>query len=358
MLRIRRLLPLALLLALAASACGSDGPGTAGPGRTTPATASVCDRVAAQGGDDGAVGTARAPFATPARLAAALTRGQTGCVRGVTSGDVIVRTDGVTLTSEPGGRGTVRGELIVDAGADRVTISDLDLDGSPVRWPTPAILGDDARLVGNDITSRGRHICVLLGLGERRARAERVLVAGNRIHDCGTSNNQMHGIYVQSTAAARIVGNDILDNGDRGIQLFPDAQDTEVAGNVIDGNGQGIIFSGTAETASSGNRVHHNVISNPRLRAPVESFWDGPVGRDNVVERNCLFGGRHPEVDPSNGGFVARGNVVEEPRFADRARGDLRLVPGTRCAAILAAGRRAAVYSPAGDPPTEGRPTP
>ena len=42
------------------------------------------------------------------------------------------------------------------------------------------------------------------------------------------------------------------------MQLFPDAQHTYVARNVIDGNGEGVVFS----RKSAGNIVENNVISN------------------------------------------------------------------------------------------------
>ena len=38
----------------------------------------------------------------------------------------------------------------------------------------------------------------------------------------------------------------IYDNADRGVQLYPDADGTVVTGNVIDGNGEGVIFGGVA----------------------------------------------------------------------------------------------------------------
>jgi hypothetical protein len=113
-----------------------------------------------------------------------------------------------------------------------------------------------------------------------------------------------------------------------------------VAGNVIDGNGEGVIFSGGEDTASSGNVVRNNVISNPRLRAGVESWYPdgGPKGRDNVAERNCVFG-REEMVDTSAGGYVARDNVQADPLFVDRERHDFRLRPDSPCAEILEAGR-------------------
>ena len=36
----------------------------------------------------------------------------------------------------------------------------------------------------------------------------------------------------------------IYDNTDRGIQLYPDADGSTITGNVIDSNGEGIVFAG------------------------------------------------------------------------------------------------------------------
>lgn len=306
------------------------------------AAAGPCAKVVAPGGSDSAAGTADAPYGTPGKLVGALEPGQTGCVRGKVIGDAWIKVDGVTLTSEPGQRGGIVGEVVVDAEAERVTISDLDLRKGDFEYPSPVVLGDDATLSNNDISSDGRGICVLLGAKghHSRASAERTLITGNRIHDCGTSNNHQHGIYIEHAADTRIIGNEIFDNADRGIQLYPDAQRTEIAGNVLDGNGQNIIISGAMGSATSGTRIHHNIMTNPRIRASVESWFESgsPVGQDNVVERNCIFGGR-AQVDLSGGGFVARENLVEDPGYANAAAKDFRLAADSPCGRLLAAGR-------------------
>jgi len=73
--------------------------------------------------------------------------------------------------------------------------------------------------------------------------------------------------------------NRFYDKADRGVQLFPDAQKTYVAGNVIDGNGQGVVFS----RVSSNNVVENNLISNPVVRYNIEDFE--LTGRGNVARR-------------------------------------------------------------------------
>jgi nitrous oxidase accessory protein NosD len=182
------------------------------------------------------------------------------------------------------------------------------------------------------------------------------VISHNRIHDCGElpATNHDHGVYVEAADHTRITDNFIYDNADRGIQLYPDAQHTYVARNVIDGNGQGVIFGGGSEgggyRASGHNLVEHNVISNSRVRWNVESSWPGRAGRGNMVRRNCVFatnGDRR--FRPRGGigrpdGFRSRRNLVASPRFVDRGAGDLRLRRGSRCLRVrglrrLAAGR-------------------
>jgi hypothetical protein len=302
----------------------------------------ACDRVGGPG----------LRLATPQALVDALEAGERGCVRGDLRGDVRIRTDAVTLRSAPGQVGSITGQVVVEAGADHVTVEDLRLDGRRRRGVVvgPLVLGDDAAFLRNDVTNGGTGICFIVGSfrHDGNVLAEGTLIEHNRIHDCGRSNNHMHGVYLEHSDGARIVGNELVRNADRAIQLYPSARRTLIAGNVIDDNGQGILFSGGRGVASSGNVVRGNVLANPRLRAVVESFYpDGtPDGTGNVVERNCLVGAP-PLIDSSAGGFRARGNVLVEDHYVVRsAEGTVALRPGGPCDALLAAGRSEATSSP------------
>jgi parallel beta helix pectate lyase-like protein len=326
----------------------------------------TCDRVAAAGGSDDAAGTAQAPYASVRKLAGSLVEGQTGCVRGRVPGDVWVSRSSVTLTSEPGQRGAIAGQIVIDPDAHHVTVRDLDLDSTGVGRPSPIVLGDDATFARDDITNGHTPIvCMILGAKnhDSGARADRTRIYDNRIHDCGTVDNHRHGLYVEHALDTRIVGNVIYDNADRAIQLYPDAQNTVITGNVIDGNGEGIIFSGNGPYSSSGTVVRGNVLTNPRLRAVVESWYPSgtPKGHDNVVEFNCLAGAKGT-IDSANGGFTASNNLFADPQYVDRDAKDFRLREGSPCAALLAAGRaEATAYpKPGGDdvppPPADDEP--
>jgi hypothetical protein len=164
------------------------------------------------------------------------------------------------------------------------------------------------------------------------------VIERNRIHNCGAlpPTNHHHGIYVEASSGARITGNWIYDNADRGVQLFPDAQGTHVARNVIDGNGEGVVFS----RKSANNVVEHNVISNPVVRYNIEDYELS--GGGNVARRNCLWSPRHPD----NGGIQPEievrvlGNVVTEPAYVSRGDKDFRLRPDTRCFKLSPGSRR------------------
>ena len=98
------------------------------------------------------------------------------------------------------------------------------------------------------------HTAICFALGNPRFGVARdVTIQRNRIHDCGRlpATNLDQGVYVAVARGTRIVGNWIYENADQGVQLYPDARGTYVAGNVIDGNGEGIIFGGAARVAAA-----------------------------------------------------------------------------------------------------------
>ena len=192
------------------------------------------------------------------------------------------------------------------------------------------------------------HTAICFALGSDWGRADNAVIEGNRIHNCGLmpARNHDHGIYVEASSGSVIRNNWIFDNADRGIQLYPDADNTTITGNVIDGNGQGIIFSGGSGSVSTGNTVTRNVIANSRVRHNVESYYDSgaQVGAGNTVSQNCIKGasgwygeeGGGMGVQSPQVGFTAVDNLGETPVYVNRGGRDFTLVPGTPCANLLA----------------------
>jgi hypothetical protein len=336
--------------------CGGEDSSAAKP-LTAHATA-VCDRFAAPGGSDRARGGATTPWRTLRRLVAGLRPGQRGCLRAGTyrdSRDIAFGRSRVTLSSAPGERARIVGRLWIQRQAAHVTVEDLDLDGrNPRGYPSPTVNGDDAQFLRLDVTDERSGVCFLIGSPDY-GRADRTLIRWSRIHGCGVlpAVNRQHGIYVAYAVGTRILDDVIYDNADRGVQLYPDAQRTEVRGNVIDGNGEGVIFSGDGRTASSGTVVEGNAITGAKIRADVESWYPSGarLGRDNVVEGNCVGGGS-PAIDASAGGFTAVGNAVGDALYRDPGAHDFRIETGSPCEAILRGSTAPA--GPQGQPPLSG----
>jgi parallel beta-helix repeat protein len=304
--------PFAALLALLLVAVAGCGDGGDQP-HSRPAV--VCNEVATPA--DGAV----------ERLMARLDPGQTGCLRGGDyRGSIELTTRGtsadpITLRPYPGERARLIGRLWLNRESAYLVIRGLTLDGrNPGGLPSPTVNGQHLEFVGNDVLNEHTGICFDLG-HPFYGIARHVTIRDNRIHDCGRlpPTNHDHGIYVGEARDTRIVGNHIYDNADLGVHMFPDAQRTYVAGNVIESNGEGVLFGGTADVAPRDNVVEHNLITDSRTRYNVESHFEpgGPIGQNNVVRDNCIVGGARD--DGSGGiapqvGFEASGNVTRAGR--------------------------------------------
>jgi nitrous oxidase accessory protein NosD len=286
------------------------------------AAAADCDRVASPGSG-----------AAVERLLRSLDPGQIGCLRGgAYRGSIELATRGtarepITLRSYPGETARLIGRLWLNRKSAYVVIRGLELNGrNRAGLPSPTVNGRHITFVDNDVTNDHTAICFELG-HPRYGTARNVTIRRNRIHDCGRlpPTNHDHGIYVGMARDTRIVRNRIYANADYGVHMYPDAQRTYVARNVIDRNGEGVLFGGTIEVAPRDNLVEHNVITNSRRRYNVESHFvpGGPIGQRNVVRENCIGGGARD--DGSGGiapqiGFEATDNVTE---------------PGRACRAVL-----------------------
>jgi len=280
------------------------------------------------------------------RLVDALRPGEVGCLfPGTYSGSVSIHRGGrpgkpIVLTSASR-RARVQGTFWVADDADNVVVTRLRLDGSTTGGqPSPQINGDRVVFRDNDVSNDHTGICFIVG-GDFAdyGLAYGTVIASNRIHDCGRlpRTNHDHGIYVEGSRGARIVRNVIYDNADWGVHLYPEADRTYVAHNIIDGNGGGIIVAGekageeyTQAHSSDHNLIELNVITNSSTAHNLETWWGGPVGVENQARRNCVWNGRGGNVGDHEG-LTISGTVVAEPGYVNRRAGKYRLRANSAC---------------------------
>ena len=339
----RGLLGPALLVAALALGCGQGDPDAAPHlGGVGPSTRTSCDLYAATQGSDSAPGSRARPLRTAQRLVGALDPGQTGCFRGgtYTFSLIEISTPGVTLASYGDEEVTLEGDIKVLPAARGSTIEGMRLNSaSGADDIGPRIYADGVVLRGNEITNDHTSICVQVGAYFSGPPPRGVVIELNRIHDCGAlpSTNQDHGIYISGARGTIVRDNWIYENTDRGIQLYPDADGSRITGNVIDSNGEGIVFGGDGSDVSSDNLVAGNVISNSNLGWNVYSNTPGPPADGNVLRHNCVWAGDALADFESDGGvetssdFAAEANAVVDPLYVDRDARDYTLSPKSEC---------------------------
>lgn len=270
------------------------------------------------------------------RFADTLKVGETGCLRrGVFAGGVELRKRGVTLRSFPGRQATIRGGQVrispVATGAALKKLRLVSNQFSPLVYASHAVISD------NVITNHHTEICLHIDRYPRTPIPKGIVIQGNRIHDCGRlpARNNDHGIYIAEARDTVIRDNLIYDNADRGVQLYPEAEGTRIVRNVIDDNGEGVIFG----SRSDHTLVKDNIISNSRVRHNVESSESS--ARHNLVRDNCLwsarggyYGGDPPGsgVLPGHPGFTLGPNTIADPRFQNRL--NFRPSPRSPCAGM------------------------
>ena len=310
---------------------------------TSSAPAAVsCSFYASPSGSDSAAGSLQAPFQTAQQLVNSLQPGQTGCLEsGTYNEDVTVSQGGsatapVILASAPGETATIVGRFWVAQGANYVTVTGLDLDGTNAgALPSPTVNAANTTFSYDNVTND--HTAVCFDLGSSYGVAANTLIEYDRIHDCGIlpANNHEHGIYVQDSTNATIAWNEIYDNADRGIQLYPDAQGTTVDHNVIADNGENFDFSGDNGTAADNSDVYDNIIANPVDPSYNVYSWyptGNPIGTGNTLQNNCITGGA---PNTSDGGFAATGNTTAtDPEFINATAGDFQLASTSPCQSV------------------------
>lgn len=245
--------------------------------------------------------------------------------------------DPITITSlDTSHPATIKGRIVTWPGADYFVLTWLNLDGvNSGNLPSITIGSDHISLLHNGITNEHTAICVNDMADPSYGTAHYTTIDHNRIHDCGIvpATNYDHGVY-ESGYYAQITNNYIYGNADRGIQLRG-AQGAIVRNNIVDGNGEGIIFG---DLSSSNNTVENNIFSSSVVRFNVESNWAGsPVGTGNTFTNNCVWStsvgyyGSNQSIQPDISGVTMSGTQFVNPLYINAASHDYRLQSGSPC---------------------------
>jgi hypothetical protein len=276
-------------------------------------------------------GTAEAapPLGPIAKLLNSLGNGQTGCLEeGTYVEDVTFAKGGssanpITLDAKPAAHPVLRGVLTIPDTTDNIAIVGLVLDGATAaKSASPLIRGDRVALRGNDITNAGAD-CVTLG-DPTFGVAKVISLEGNRIHGCKA------GVVAKVAESSTIAHNYIFDNTGDGVSLYPNGDSITIEHNVIDGNGNGVLFGSDGRVVSINDNARLNVISNS-IGFNVYSAFPMTVGTGNNATMNCLWKGAKGDVAMPTKGFTAKDNVTADPMYVDRAAKDFRLAPTSAC---------------------------
>jgi parallel beta-helix repeat protein len=312
----------------ALAGCGREGAGD----QTVPAP-TACAKVAAPDGDDGGRGTEEQPLATFEALANSLVSGQTGCLSEGSSGkpfaaeEFVIDDPGITITSIPGERATLRGRVYVAGTAteSRLTGVDIDLAGQTSEDVGVQINAEDFEFSDSTVSDDQNQICVSVGADDLGfGSGNGTIVADNEIRNCGLpGSNFAQGIYVNGADEMLIEGNSITGVSARGVQLVGDSDANTIRRNVIWKNGQGIALGGRDGEVPDDNLIEDNVLSDPlggyNLGFAFEDLDPQPTG--NVARTNCLWAGEDPTggIEPLSdreAPVALEDNEVTEPRVS------------------------------------------
>jgi parallel beta-helix repeat protein len=113
------------------------------------------------------------------------------------------------------------------------------------------------------------------------------IVKYNYVHD-----NEEIGIFVEHFNGCQIYYNLCSGNGEEGILLFRDSEDTEIYNNTCYGNGYGIGIRGNGTANEmNGNLIKNNILSGNTTSELLANYGgenDGTNGTGNIYTYNCL----------------------------------------------------------------------
>ena len=334
-----------------------------------------CSLFASPTGNDANPGTQAAPVASPIKLLNLLGAGQTGCLKdGVVfelgAGAAITAAAGnpsepkILRPTTPGARTTIsaRTGFWVQPAAHDLVFRDLDF-----RRPTATGSGSLFLLDGDRITLEGvdlsyaSNICLDIGADPRAGAtdsADDIVLRDSRIHDCGAdygpphsqNDSGVHGIYAQFTRRLLIEDNYIYANHNRGLQLYPDADNSTIRHNVLHGNGANLNIGSqwNLGIASQGNVIENNILSDSVLDGLGPNGFVGDTSEvlgnlpapgagvpdfGNVVSENCIENSRWPTRLYEGYGYTHPNNIENrDPMFANPAAGNFSMPASSPCA--------------------------
>ena len=331
------------------------------------AETSSCSLYASVTGSDSNPGSAAAPLRTVTTLIKHLRAGQTGCLApGQFNEGVNVYeahgTEGapVTVTSEnPATPALINGRVVTHAGADWLTFTHLDFSYSETN-PSITVGSAHTSWTYDDVTAP-KTICFTMINGSWGT-AQYTLVEHDRVHGCGSAEtflcNQniplcetaptngfyLHAIYVAGGKNTTIRNNYLYDNADRAVQMRSGAEGVVVEHNIMDGNGEGVIFGDGTSNAT----VQWNIITNSHSRCgELAGCYDYGASEymavgSNLLAHNDVYGNQCANAVPAcwpnvgniekMGHVAVEGNVEVSPLYTNAAAGDYVLQPGSPAA--------------------------
>jgi arylsulfatase A-like enzyme len=292
-----------------------------------------CDLIASTEGSDSNSGTdIESPLRNVQTLVDSLAPGQTGCLRATEAAapfveNVVVanknasggnESDRITIRGYPGEVAKLRGHLTIEDTANRISLKQLVLEGTP-GGAAVRLDGDDVVLADSNVTHTGA-ACVRVGV---MSLAQRTQILRNRIHDCSSD-----GVNLGQTLYTTVRANLLYDSGGTGVKLTADADASYVYRNVIDRNGQGVMFYGATTTRfADSNFVDSSVITRSTAGWNV-GYTQMPGAAGNFLSQVCAYSPKNPngglQSNQQPQGYQVWGPAphIGDPNYRDSVNGD------------------------------------
>lgn len=328
----------------------------------------------ADGGSDSNSGTDPAhPKANPILMLSALGDGGVGCLKdgavfNLGPGDAITSAGGTSALPKmlrpetPGARATINAStgFWFKMASHDIILRDLDLRRDTNTGGSLLLLDGDRLVLDGVDATYAYNICLDIGGDPRNGAVDSsddIVIRNSRIHDCGSqygpphaqNDSGVHGIYVQFTRRLLIENNFIYRNHNRGIQLYPDADNTIIRHNVLHANGANLNFGSERDLSiySEHNIAQDNILTDSVMTGLQPGGFVGDTSEvlgnfpapgagvpdfDNHFDRNCVSNRTYPAELYEGYGFTHVNNIEnQDPLYKDAANGDFGLQWGSPC---------------------------